>query len=52
MADWNLFTSLLEQKINSIEFEKLKINNSNEDTQNFTNAILEIANFTIGQTIC
>ncbi|KAF0755679.1 putative RNA-directed DNA polymerase [Aphis craccivora] len=50
-ADWNLFTSLLEQKIDSIEFEKPKINNLNEVTQNFTNAILEIANLTIGQTI-
>ncbi|KAL4148403.1 hypothetical protein QTP88_002656 [Uroleucon formosanum] len=50
-ADWNLFTSLLEQKIDSIEFENPKINNLNEVTQNFTNAILEIANLTIGQTI-
>jgi exonuclease III len=49
-ADWNLFTYLLEQKINSIEFEKPEINNINEVTQNFTNAILEIANLTIGQT--
>ncbi|KAF0709692.1 putative RNA-directed DNA polymerase, partial [Aphis craccivora] len=50
-ADWNLYTSLLEQKIDSIEFENPKINNLNEVTQNFTNAILEIANLTIGQTI-
>ncbi|KAL4096620.1 hypothetical protein QTP88_021539 [Uroleucon formosanum] len=50
-ADWNLFTSLLEQKIDSFEFENPKINNLNEVTQNFTNAILEIANLTIGQTI-
>jgi len=31
-ADWNLFTSLLEEKLNSIELEKPKINNLNEVT--------------------
>ncbi|KAL4148840.1 hypothetical protein QTP88_002987 [Uroleucon formosanum] len=45
------FGTASEQKIDSIEFDNPKINNLNEVTQNFTNAILEIANLTIGQTI-
>jgi len=47
-ANWNLFSSFLEQKINIIEIEKPKIINLNEDIQLFTNAILEKANLTIG----
>jgi len=47
-ADWNLYISLLEQKINTIE--KPKIVNLNEDTHRFTNSILEIMNITIGKT--
>jgi hypothetical protein len=48
-AECNLFTSLLEQKINTFEIENPKITNLNKNTQRFINAILEIANLTIGQ---